>query len=207
MADIGYGYNKADIHHMAKDYADSLGKNVKAEEKLSSNWSNGFIDRRPNLKRVKPQKLSIYRAKSASREVLDKYNKEMASVLTSNNLHDKPGRIYNVDETGDSSEHNPPKVICHKNTIPQCITSSRGSTVTIIAAGNALGNSIPPYYVFPCARWNVDFLKDACPGSDGEMSKTGWSNTDVFSQLYYQAFCQVCEFVKGKVSCPYLNTV
>ena len=69
MADIGYGYNKANIQHMAKDYADSLGKNVKAEEKLSSNWFYGFIDRWPNLKRVKPQKLSIYRAKSASREV------------------------------------------------------------------------------------------------------------------------------------------
>ena len=62
----------------------------------------------------------------------------------------------------------------------QCITSSRGSTATIIAAGNALDNSIPPYYVFPGLRWNVYFLKDACPGSDGEMSKTGWSNTDVF---------------------------
>ena len=50
MADIGYGYNKANIQHMAKDYTDSLGKNVKTEEKLSSNWFYGFIDRRPNLR-------------------------------------------------------------------------------------------------------------------------------------------------------------
>ena len=64
-------------------------------------------------KRVKPQKLSTYRVKSASREVLDKYYKELASVLTSNNLHDKPGQIYNVDEPRVRSEHNPPKVICH----------------------------------------------------------------------------------------------
>ena len=204
MADIGYGYNKANIQHMAKDYADSLGKNVKAEEKLSSNWFYGFIDRWPNLKRVKPQKLSIYRAKSASREVLDKYYKELASVLTSNNLHDKPGQIYNVDETGISSEHNPPKVICHKNTIPQCITSSRGSTVTIIAAGNALGNSIPPYYVFAGARWNVDFLKDACPGSDGEMSKTGWSNTDVFHNYITKHFAKYVNLSKEKSAAPTL---
>ena len=192
MAHIGYGYNKANIQHMAKDYADSLGKNGKAEEKLSSNWFYGFIDRWPNLKHVKPQKLSIYRAKSASREVLDKYYKELASVLTSNNLHDKPGQVYNVDEAGVSSEHNPPKVICHKNTIPQCITSSRGSTVTIIAAGNALGNSIPG------ARWNIDFLKDACPGSDGEMSKTGWSNTDVFHNYIAKHFAKYVNLSKEK---------
>ena len=43
MADIGYGHNKANIQHMAKDYADSLGKNVKAEEKLSSNWFMGLL--------------------------------------------------------------------------------------------------------------------------------------------------------------------
>ena len=71
MADIGYGYNKANIQHTATRIMQTLGKNVKAEEKLSSNWFNGFIDRWPNLKRVTPQKLSIYCAKSASREVLD----------------------------------------------------------------------------------------------------------------------------------------
>ena len=49
MADIGYGYNKANTQHMAKDYADSLGKNVKAEEKLSSNWFMGLLTDGPIL--------------------------------------------------------------------------------------------------------------------------------------------------------------
>jgi hypothetical protein len=50
----------------------------------------------------------------------------------------------------------------------------------VIAAGNASGQSIPPYYIFPGQRWNEDFLKGACTGSAGEMSKTGWSNSAVF---------------------------
>ncbi len=123
---------------MGKDYADSLGKTVKSKESLSNNWFYSFMKRWPNLKVVKPQKLSIYRAKSTSREKLDNYYKELASVLTTNGLKDKPECIYNIDETGVNSEHSPPKIVCDKNTVPQNITSSRSSTVTIIAAGNAI---------------------------------------------------------------------
>ena len=71
MAAIGYGYNISGIQCMAKDYTVSLGKPTKAKESLSNNWLYGFIKRWPNLKIVKPQKLSIARAKFASRESLE----------------------------------------------------------------------------------------------------------------------------------------
>ena len=73
MADIGYGYGASGIRYMAKDFADSLGKHVKAKEALSNNWFYSFLKRWPNLKVAKPQKLSAIRAKSGSRETLDKY--------------------------------------------------------------------------------------------------------------------------------------
>ena len=76
MAEIGYGYNVSSIKYMAKDYADSLGKNTKAKKALSDNCFYRFIKRWPDLKVVKPQKLSISRANSASRETLDKYYKK-----------------------------------------------------------------------------------------------------------------------------------
>ena len=133
---------------MTKDYAVSFWKATKAKESLSKNWFYGFIKRWPNLKIVKPQKLSIARAKSASRESLDKYYKELSQALTSNRLNGKLQNIYNVDETGVYTEHSPPKVICYKSPIPQNITSNRSSdsTISIIASGNALGKSVPPYF-------------------------------------------------------------
>ena len=96
MAEIGYGYNASGIKYMAKDYADSLGKHVKAKETLSNNWFYNFLKRWPNLKVVKPQKLSIARAKSASRDTLNNYYKELGTILTNNGLRDKP---QNIDET------------------------------------------------------------------------------------------------------------
>jgi hypothetical protein len=38
---------------MAKDFADILGKKVKAEKALSDNWFYGFTKRWPELKTVK----------------------------------------------------------------------------------------------------------------------------------------------------------
>ena len=200
MAGIGYGYNKSGIQYMAKDYAVSLGKPTKAKESLSNNWFYGFIKRWPNLKIVKPQKLSIARAKSASRESLDKYYKELSQVLTSNGLNEKPQNIYNVDETGVNTEHSPPKVVCDKSTIPQNITSNRSSTITITASGNTLRNSVPPYFVFPGQRWNEEFLKGACPGSAGEMSKSGWSNSQVFLNYLTNHLAKYVKLPEGKTS-------
>jgi hypothetical protein len=46
----------------------------------------------------------------------------------------------------------------NKESKPQAITSARSATVTIISGGNATGNHIPPYYIFPGQRWNDAFL-------------------------------------------------
>ena len=127
MVDIGYGYNKSGIQYMATDYAHSLGKAVPATEKLSNCWFDGFLKRWPKLKVVKPQILPFYRAKSASSEVLANYFTELGNILSANNLTNKPERIYNVDETGISTEHLPPNILCNVGTNPQAATSPRTS--------------------------------------------------------------------------------
>ena len=80
------------------------------------------------------------------------------------------------------------KVVCSKESKPQTITSSRSATITIIVGGNATGYHIPPYYIFPGKRWSDAFLNDAAPGSDGEMSVTGWSNTAIFQNYITKHF-------------------
>ena len=60
--------------------------------------------------------------------------------------------------------------------------------MTIIAAGNAAGTRIPPYYVFSGKRWNDDLMTDSCPGSSGYMTESGWSNSNVFMDYLEQHF-------------------
>lgn len=139
-------------------------------------WFYSFLKKHKDLLLIKPRKLNIARAKCASAAAISKYYKELGTVLTQNNLHDKPHLIFNIDETGCSTEHNHSKILGERSTNPQAITSPRSSNVTLIGCGNAAGTFIPPYYVFPGKRWNASFLEGAPYGSAGECSDTGWSN-------------------------------
>ena len=183
MGDIGYGCTKTNIQYMATDFCQSLGKNMKSEKGLSSMWFNAFIKQWPDLKLMKPQKLQMSRAKSASKESIDNYFRELGIVLQQNDLMESPARIFNIDETGISLEHASPKIVCAAESNPQAVTSARSSNVTIIAGANAIGNHIPPFYIFPGKRWCDDFLTGAPAGSAGKMSESRWSNTGIFE--YY----------------------
>lgn len=177
MANIGYGYTKSNIQTMAKEYALSLKKTLtkklEGSNKLSNNWFYHFMNRWPQLKLVKPQKLSVHRSKSTSQEKIKKYFEELSTIMVANNLLDKPNRIFNIDETGITSDHAPPKIVCNRDTKAQAVTSPRSSTITVIAAGNAIGNHIPPYFIFLGKRWMPAFLEGAPPGASGEMSESG----------------------------------
>ena len=190
MGDIGYGYSKGSIQYMAADFAKSIGRPVKAANGLSDHWFYGLLKRWPELKMVKPQKLHIARAKSASKEIIDKYFKELGTILRENDLMDAPERIFNIDETGISTEHSPPRIVCSKATDPQAVTSPKSSNVTIIAGANALGNHIPPFYVFPGKRWVDELLSGAPAGSAGTMSDSGWSNSSIFETYVMDHFAK-----------------
>ena len=188
MASIGYGYTKPEVIHIANNYAISVGKKTESDPTFSDSWFYQFLKRSGNLQVVKPRKLAIVRAKSSSKETVSKYYDELDNILTSNGLHDKPENIYNMDETNIPLEHNPPKVVCSKRSNPQAITSPKGQNVTLIGCGNAQGNFLPPYYIFPGKRWNPLFIENTCAGTSGEMSDSGWSNTVTFKNYLQNHF-------------------
>lgn len=189
MASIGYGYSRIDVIYLATDLAVFMGKRKSEEDMLSNKWYYSFMKRWPNLTISKPQKLSMQRARCASKETLSNYFKELGTIMTKNNLHENPQKIYNMDESALQSEHTPGKIVHDIVVKPQSVTSPRTSNVTIIGAGNAIGNAVPPYYVFPGVRFDRSLLLEGTPaGSDGQCSKTGWSNSDIFKTYLEKHF-------------------
>lgn len=78
-----------------------------------------------------------------------------------------PSDIWNCDETGISTVHNPPKILAPKGKkqIGGMTSGERGATITMIAAVNAIGNSIPPLFVFPRVNFKTFMLNGARPES------------------------------------------
>jgi hypothetical protein len=181
MASLGYGYTITEVIAMASNYAVCLGKRT-PDKPLSTKWFNGFKDRWPDLRVVRPRALSNYRAESTSQTVVDEYFMNLKAVIEDNDLIDKPECIYNIDEKGIQTEHTPPYIVSGNSRTP-AITSSRSNVTTIIGCGNALGTQVPPFFVFKGKRFNEDLLNGSTPGSAASMSDSGWSNSSVF--LHY----------------------
>ena len=132
MARVGFGYTITDCQHIAYDYAVSIGKEVRAKEKLNQGWIYAVLGRwKGKLKIVKPQQLTLARAQYNQRNI-DNYFRDLNKILDDHHLKTTPERIYNVDESGFSTEHSPLKIVCGSNLKAQCITSSRFKTVTVI---------------------------------------------------------------------------
>ena len=62
--------------------------------------------------------------------------------------------IYNADETEIRTVHSPGLVIdvAGKKQIGSLVSAEKGELVTLVCAVSAIGNSIPPMYVFPRKR-------------------------------------------------------
>ena len=179
MASVGYGYSRLDLRHVATDLAVYLNKRS-STELLSDHWVTNFLKRWPSLKLCKPRKLEWVRAKSANGTVIDNYYNELEKVLLENNLLDKPQLVYNLDETGISTEHAPTRVISQIGSKTQAVVSPKNGTTTIISCGNAAGTAIPPFFVFKGKQMNEELLKGKSAGAAGVMSDSGWSNSVIF---------------------------
>ena len=177
MSSIGYGYTRADVMNIAGEYLSSMNRREPSKA-MSDKWFYNFLKRWPELSVKKPSGLEMIRARSSTPEIIGKYYVELSTILEKYDLMGRPECIYNVDEKGINSEHRPQNIVGGPNSKPQALISPRGTT-TVIAAGNANGRSITPYFVFKGARFLPDLLKNAVAGSAGTVSATGWSNSQI----------------------------
>lgn len=53
----------------------------------------------------------MQRARCASKETLSNYYKELGTIMTKNNLHEQPHKIFNMDESALQTEHSPGKIV------------------------------------------------------------------------------------------------
>ena len=74
------------------------------------------------------------------------------------------------------------RVIASKGSkqVGQATSAERGSLVTVCCGINAIGNSIPPYFIFPRVNFKPYMLHDAPTGSDGSTHPSGWMTSSNF---------------------------
>ena len=87
-----------------------------------------------------------------------------------------PGRIWNVDETGCTTVHKPAKVLATTGAkqVGAIVSAERGQLVTLCCAVNAVGNSVPPMFIFPRVNYRDNFVNGGPVGCVGTAHPSGW---------------------------------
>lgn len=58
--------------------------------------------------------------------------------------------------------------------------AERGELVTVCCTVNAVGNALPPVFIFPRKNFKPQFIRGAPTGSLGLATQSGWMNSELF---------------------------
>lgn len=156
-ADIYYGFCSKETRRFAYEMAKKHNLNVPPqwEEKqmATEDWFSRFMKRHPQLSLRCAQPTSLSRATSFNEANVDCFFNNLQKVMDKYKF--EPKDIFNVDETGITTVQKPNRIIAKKGTrqVGGLTSAERGQLVTVACAVNAIGNFIPPMFIFPRLRY------------------------------------------------------
>lgn len=129
----GFTPTRDSVRSMAYNLAETLKlkHNFNSETKQAGyDWLTSFLARNSELSIRQSEGVSIARAKGLNKKVVANYFKLLGDVLKDNGLFDKPGHVFNMDETGLQLNNKPGKVIAIKGSknVTSVTSGEKGET-------------------------------------------------------------------------------
>lgn len=182
-----YGLTYKQIRDFAYSYASKVSNKIpktwEDNKTAGVDWMKGFMRRHPKLSLRKPENTSLARNMNFNKQNVNSFFENLKIVTEKSKFPNE--RIINIDESGITTVLQAPKVVAPAGVkqVGQTVSAERGELVTICAIVDALGNTIPPAYIFPRVFFKDSFLVGAPPGSIGFASKSGWMTKEIFVEV------------------------
>lgn len=181
-----FGLSPKEVRGLAFDLAKEL--DLKMPESWTNSkmagedWLSGFLKRHKDISIRKPEATSLARATSFNRHNVSAFFEKLKTVLDRHKI--VPQNIYNMDETGVTTVQTPDRIIgrCGSKQVGRVVSGERGTLVTLDAAISAVGNSVPPFFIFPRKKFQNHFIINGPVGCGGAGNPSGWMTTDLFPE-------------------------
>lgn len=186
LQSCGFSPTRDSVRTMAFKLAKQMNyKNSFNEQtqKAGYDWLQSFLTRNPSLAVRKSEGVSKNRALGMNKNVVQQYFDLLSSVLKDNDLIEKPGNIFNMDETGLQLNNRPGEVIAEKGSksVNTITSGEKGETVTVVSCFSGEGSYLPPYCIFKGKNKKAEYGDGLPPGSAIVMNeKSAYINSDLF---------------------------
>ncbi|XP_014845953.1 PREDICTED: uncharacterized protein LOC106919834 [Poecilia mexicana] len=183
-ADLYYGLTPCEVRKFA--YQLAVTYNIKhpqtwdEKQMAGPDWFTLFMKRNPSLSLRSPEATSLTRATSFNRQNVERFFNSLGQVIKRYNFDGSD--IWNVDETGVTTVQSPNRVVARRGVkqVGAMTSGERGVLVSVACAVQALGNAIPPFFVFPRKRYKELFIQSGPTGSAGSGNASGWMQEEDF---------------------------
>ena len=182
-----YGVSKDKAKQLAYEYAIKKCKTVPTNwhknKKAGDDWWRGFCARNMDISLRTPESTSLARAAGFNKTAVNSFFENLVDVNTRVEGGFLPQFVFNLDETGiNTVPTRSIKVIAKRGTkqVGNVASGERGTSVTLCCCINALGQALPPCYIFPRVHFKQHMLHGAPQQSLGLANQSGYMTKEIF---------------------------
>ena len=201
LADWGFGIDRQAVRCIVFDYLNSVGRsNVFGDKKPGQDWMYGFEARwRDQLTRRVGQPLPASRAYACNEQVVNDFFEKLSATLHRLGIAEKPQNIFNVDETGFSTDIGNQKILCRrgiKNPHKTVATSTK-TMYTVQVCCSAIGTFLSPYVVYKGLHLYNTWCQSGPENVKYNCSPSGWMEGPQFVEWFQKVFIKETENIDG----------
>lgn len=148
-----YGLTLTDIRKLVYQFCEmrEIKHPFNAEKQLAGkDWADAFLKRHPDISLRVPEPTSVARAIGFNRTKVEKFFQKYDSIVFKDGRKVIPDtNIYNEDESGYTTVHDPPKILAKKGkrTVGTLTSAEKGKSITAACCMSATGHFVPPLCV------------------------------------------------------------
>ena len=192
LARYGFPQDRTDIIDMTESFVTNMRRvNPFKDNRPGIDWVRGFEKRQKKvLTRRKPELLTTNRAEALTQKTVDLFFKNYTEVLEANGLKESPHRIFNLDETGLTTDPRSEKVFIPRgDSNAYEITPTNGKTsYTVLFCTSATGNYAPPFILYKGKHCYSAWMYGGPAGATYGCSDSGWMEGQNFESWFKSFF-------------------